>query len=42
MKLNKQDKKNIKIIIEKYEHDVEVYTYLARLLKRILKEEADK
>lgn len=42
MKLNKKDRKNIRIIIEKYESDIEVYTYLVRLMKKLLKEEADK
>lgn len=42
MELNKKDRRSIRIIIEKYEADVEVYTYLIRLMKKILKEKADK
>lgn len=42
MKLNKKDKRNIRVIIEKYESDIEVYTYIVRLMKKILKEDADK
>lgn len=42
MKLNKQDKKNIKFIIDKYEQDITVYTYITRLLKKVLKENADR
>ncbi|MGF2160443.1 hypothetical protein [Enterococcus avium] len=41
MKLNKKDRKNIRIIIEKYESDIEVYTYIVRLMKKVLKEKAD-
>jgi hypothetical protein len=42
MKLNNQDRNNIKYIIEKYEHDIEMYIYLTNILKMILKENADK
>lgn len=41
MKLKMKDRTNIKIIIEKYESDIEVYTYIVRLLKKVLKEETD-
>ncbi|MGM0112837.1 hypothetical protein [Enterococcus sp. DIV0187] len=42
VKLNNKDENNIKYIIEKYEHDIEVYIYLTNLLKIILKENKDK
>jgi len=42
MKLNNQDRKNILYILEKYERDIEIYTYLTNLLKMVLKENKDK
>ncbi|WP_269160904.1 hypothetical protein [Enterococcus sp. BWB1-3] len=42
MKINKQDKKNLKFIIEKYEQDIVIYTYITKLLKKVLKENADR